>query len=160
LMPAGAVRGADPVGAVRAAGEHLARLVPVDARVFFFGQVDVFYFSGLPSTWVQQITNYDTLAVNDEDRRATLRSGYYSMAEVERWLGAEADYAVISPEGLATFAEGFHNHPEVNRPRVSRIRELLAQHFVKVGTVTEYPYYSYEVYRRLPIHRGLRAPLG
>ena len=160
LMPEGVVRGADPVAAVRTAGEHLARLVPANARVFFFGQVDVFYFSGLPPTWVQQITNYDTLAVNDEDRRATLRSGYYSMAEVERWLGAEADYAVVSPEGLATFAEGFHNHPGINRPRVARIRELLAQHFTPVGTVTEYPYYSYEVYRRLPIHRGVKAPLG
>jgi len=160
LMPEGVVRGADPVAAVRTAGEHLARLVPANARVFFFGQVDVFYFSGLPPTWVQQITNYDTLAVNDEDRRATLRSGYYSMAEVERWLGAEADYAVVSPEGLATFAEGFHNHPGINRPRVARIRELLGQHFTPVGTVTEYPYYSYEVYRRLPIHRGVKAPLG
>jgi hypothetical protein len=154
LMPEGAVRRADPVGKLPIAGEHLARLVPREARVFFFGPVDVFYFSGLPPTWVQQITNYDTLAVNDRDRRATLRSGYYGMAEVERWLGREAEYAVISPEGLATFADGFHLHPEVNRPRVARIRELLAQHFVKVGTVSEYPYYSYEVYRRLSKHRG------
>jgi hypothetical protein len=160
LKPEGAIRRADPVEAVRIAGAHLARLVPPDARVFFFGPVDVFYFSGLPPTWVQQITAYDTLAVNDRDRRATLRSGYYGMTEVERWLGVEADYAVVSPEGLATFAEAFHNHPEINRPKVARMRELLAQHFVKVGTVTEYPYYSYEVYRRLPIHRGLKRPLG
>lgn len=159
LMPEGAVRRADPVRAVQAAGDHLARLVPREARVFFFGQVDVFYFSGLPPTYVQQITNYDTLAVNDQDRRATLRSGYYGMAEVERWLGSEADYAVISPEGLSTFAEGFHNHPEINRPRVARIRELLAQHFVKIGAVEEYPYYSYEVYRREG-HPGAGARAG
>jgi hypothetical protein len=148
LMPEGAVRRADPVAAVRMAGEHLARLVPVEARVFFFGQVDVFYFSGLPPTYVQQITNYDTLAVNDRDNRATLRSGYYGMPQVEQWLGGEVDYAVISPEGLVTFADAFHNHPEINRPRVARIRELLARHFVKVGTVGEYPYYTYDVYRR------------
>ena len=148
LMPEGALRRADPVGAVRVAGEHLARLVPKEARVFFFGPVDVFYFSGLPPTYVQQITNYDTLAVNDQDNRVTLRSGYYGMPQVEQWLGSEVDYAVVSPEGLSTFAEGFHNHPEINRPRVARIRELLAQHFVKIGTVGEYPYYAYDVYRR------------
>ena len=149
LIPTGALRAADAVRAVRVAGEHLARLVPPDARVFLFGPVDVFYFSGLPPTHIQQITNYDTLAVNDEDNRATLRSGYYGMAQVERWLGQADDYAVVSPEGLATFAEAFHHHPEVHRPKVARIRELLERHFVKIGTVDEYPYYSYEVFRRV-----------
>ncbi len=149
LVPVGAVRAADPVRAVHAAGAHLARAVPRDARVFLFGQVDVFYFSGLSATWVQQITNYDTLAVRDDDNWATLRSGYYGMPQVERWLGVEADYAVISPQGLHVFAEGFHDHPEVNRPKVARIRALLAAHFEKIDTVGEYPYYSYDVYRRV-----------
>ena len=149
LMPSGAVRAADPVRAVMVAGAHLARLVPAGARVFFFGQVDVFYFSGLPPTYLQQITNYDTLAVNDQNNAITLRNGYYGMPQVERWLGGEADYAVISPESLYTFAEAFHNHPEVNRPKVARIRELLALNFTKVGTVDEYPYYSYDVFRRV-----------
>ncbi|HUG36910.1 MAG TPA: hypothetical protein VML54_08180 [Candidatus Limnocylindrales bacterium] len=149
LIPTGALRAADPVRAVRVAGEHLARLVPPDARVFLFGQVDVFYFSGLPATHIQQITNYDTLAVNDADNRATLRSGYYGMTQVERWLGKEDDYAVVSPQGLTIFAEAFHHHPEVNRPKVARIRELLERHFVKIGTVDEYPYYAYDVYRRV-----------
>jgi hypothetical protein len=149
LIPKGALREADPVRAVQVAGEHLARLVPPDARVFLFGQVDVFYFSGLPPTHIQQITNYDTLAVNDQDNRATMRSGYYGMVQVERWLGKEDDYAVVSPQGLVTFAEAFHHHPEVNRPKVSRMRELLGRHFVRIGAVEEYPYYSYEVFRRV-----------
>lgn len=149
LMPSGTVRAADPVRAVQVAGEHLARLVPADARVFFFGQVDVYYFSGLPPTYLQQITHYDTLAVNEDDNAVLLRSGYYGMPQVERWLGAEADYAVVSPQSLLTFAEGLHNHPEVNRPKVARIRELLDRHFTPVGTVSEYPYYSYDVYRRV-----------
>ena len=148
LMPSGAARAADPVRAVQVAGEHLARLVPPDARVFFFGPVDVYYLSGLPPTYLQQITNYDTLAVNDRDNSVTLRSGYYGMPQVERWLGAEADYAVVSPESLHTFAEGFHNHPEVNRPKVARIRSLLDQHYTRIGTVSDYPYYRYDVYRR------------
>jgi len=149
LMPLGALRAADPVRAVETAGAHLARLVPADARVFFFGQVDVFYFSGLAPTYLQQITNYDTLAVNDHDNAVSMRNGYYGMSQVERWLGTEVDYAVVSPQSLYTFAEAFHNHPEVNRPKVARIRELLALHFTKIGTVDEYPYYSYDVYRRV-----------
>lgn len=149
LMPIGALRAADPMHAVVVAGEHLARLVPSDAKVFFFGQLDVFYLSGLPPTHLQQITNYDTLAVNDEDNRVTMRSGYYGMSQVERWLGSEDGYAVVSPEGLQTFAEDFHHHPDVTRPKVARMRELLSRYFVRVGTVDEYPYYSYEVYRRV-----------
>ncbi len=156
LMPLGAVRAADPVRAVRVAGEHLARLVPDTARVFFFGQADVYYFSGLPPTYLQQITNYDTLAVNDQDNAVTLRSGYYGMPQVEHWLGTDADYAVVSPEGLRTFAEAFHYHPEINRPKVARIWELLARHFAKIGTVDEYPFYSYDVYRR--VSRAEPAP--
>lgn len=149
LMPPPEVRAVDPVRAVRTAAEHLARVVPREARVFLFGQVDVFYFSGHPGTWVQQITNYDTLAVRDDDNWATMRSGYYGMTQVEQWLGVEADYAVISPEGLHVFAEGFHDHPAVNRPKVARIRAILGQRFEKVDTITEYPYYTYEVYRRV-----------
>ncbi len=149
LIPTGELRAADPVRAVSAAGVHLARVVSREARVFLFGAVDVYYFSGLPPTWIQQITNYDTLAVRDEDNWATMRSGYYGMPQVERWLGIEADYAVISPEALNVFAEGFHGHPEVNRPKVARIRALLAERFEQIDRVAEYPYYSYEVYRRV-----------
>lgn len=148
LLPIGTLRAADPFRAAHLAGEHLARVVPRGVRVFLFGQVDVFYLSGLPPTHLQQITNYDTLAVRDENNWATMRSGYYGMLQVEQWLGAEADYAVIWPEGLTVFAEGFHNHPDINGPKVARIRTLLRQHFEKIDTVSEFPYYSYEVYRR------------
>jgi len=50
---------------VSTAGHHLARLVPPGAKVFLFGQVDIFYLSGLFAAYPQQVTNYDTLAVND-----------------------------------------------------------------------------------------------
>ncbi|MBI2526503.1 MAG: hypothetical protein HYV93_11000 [Candidatus Rokubacteria bacterium] len=164
LLPLGVWRAADPMRRARLAGEHLARLVPREARVFFFGQVDVFYLSGLPPTHLQQIANYDTLAVRDDDNWATMRSGYYGMPQLERWLGVEADYAVISPEGFNEFAEGFHKHPEVNRPKVARMGALLAERFEKVDRVGEYPYYSYEVYRRVgrpvPSVAGGAPPAG
>jgi hypothetical protein len=114
LIPVGALRAADPVRAVGVAGEHLARLVPADARVFLFGPVDVFYFSGLPPTHVQQITNYDTLAVRDGDRRAAWRAAT-TADEVERWLGREDDYAVICPR-LCGASPRVPPPPWVNRP--------------------------------------------
>lgn len=148
LLPRGALRAADPFAAVHVAAAHLARVVPANARVFFFGPLDVYYLAGLPATYLPQITNYDTLAVRDDDNWATLRSGYYGMPQVEAWLGADAEWAVISPQALATFATGFHGHPETNVPKVARIKALLARHFERVDVVDEYPYYAYEVYRR------------
>lgn len=149
LLPIGEARAADSFRMVHVAAAHLARVVPRDAKIFFFGPVDVYYLAGLPATYLPQIVNYDTLAVRDEDNWATLRSGYYGMPQVERWLGVEAAWAVISPQALETFATGFHGHPDANVPKVQRIRALLARHFEKIATVSEYPAYSYEVYRRV-----------
>ncbi|MBI2205297.1 MAG: hypothetical protein HYU41_15725 [Candidatus Rokubacteria bacterium] len=148
-MPIGELRRADPVRAVYVAAAHLARVVPANTRVFFFGPVDVYYLAGLPPTYLPQITNYDTIAVHDEDNWATTRSGYYGMLQVEYWLGVDAEYAVVSPEALTTFAVGFHGHPDVNVPKVERIKTLLARHFEKIDTVREYPLYTYDVYRRV-----------
>lgn len=148
-MPIGEVRRADPVGAAYTAAAHLARVVPADARVFFFGQVDVYYLAGLPATYLPQITNYDTIAVRDDDNWVTVRSGYYGMLQVEYWLGVDAEYAVVSPEAVATFAVGFHGHPETNVPKAERMRTLLTRYFEKIDTVREYPFYTYEVYRRV-----------
>ena len=148
LLPIGETRAADPFRALHVAATHLARVVPRDRSIFFFGPADVYYMAGLPATYLPQIGNYDTLAVRDEDNWATLRSGYYGMLQVEQWLGADAAYAVISPEALQTFATGFHGHPDANVPKVQRIRALLARNFEKIDTVSEYPYYSYDVYRR------------
>ena len=141
LMPEGTVRRADPVAAVRTAGEHLARLVPVEARVFFFGQVDVFYFSGLPPTYVQQITNYDTLAVNDRDNQATLRSGYYGMPQVEQWLGRGRLRGHLT-RGSGDLRRRLPQSPEINRPGWP-YPGAAARHFVKVGP-SGIPYYTYD----------------
>lgn len=148
-MPIGEVRRADAVRAVYTAAAHLARVVPANARVFFFGPVDVYYLSGLPATYLPQITNYDTIAVRDDDNWSTVRSGYYGMLQVEYWLGVDAEYAVVSPEALETFAVGFHGHPETNVPKAERMRVLLTRYFEKIDTVREYPFYTYEVYRRV-----------
>jgi len=145
VLPIGEMRLADPFRAVHVAGAHLARAVPRDARIFFFGTSEVYYASGLPGTYLPQVYSYNQLAVYDEDNRVTIRSGAYGMPQVERWLAVEADYAVISPEALRGYA-GLH--PDANPQKVARIQALLAEHFEPVDRVTEFPYYSYDVYRR------------
>jgi len=145
VLPIGETRLADPYHAAHVAGAHLARAVPKDARIFFFGSSEVYYVSGLPGTYLPQVYSYNQLAVYDEDNRVTVKSGAYGMPQVERWLSAEADYAVISPEALRGYA-GLH--PDASPQKVARIQALLAEHFEPVDRVTEYPYYTYDVYRR------------
>jgi len=119
--------------------------VPKDAKVFFFGSAEVYYLSGLPATYFPQVYNFNQLAVLDQDNRVTVRSGFYGMPQVERWLSSDAEYAVISPWALKTYGD---LHPEFSPPKVARIQTLLAQHFEFIDRVDEYPYYSYDVYRR------------
>ena len=145
VLPIGEMRAADPYGAAHVAAAHLARAVPKDAKVFFFGSAEVYYLSGLPATYFPQVYNFNQLAVLDQDNRVTVRSGFYGMPQVERWLSSDAEYAVISPWALKTYGD---LHPEFSPPKVARIQTLLAQHFEFIDRVDEYPYYSYDVYRR------------
>jgi hypothetical protein len=144
-LPEGSVRAADPYRLAHVAAAHLARVVPREARVFFFGSNEVYYLSGLPATYFPQVYTPAQLAVLDEHNEATVKSGFYGMPQVERWLGSEADYAVVSPSTLEDYAQ---LHPTLSPPKVARMRALLAERFELVDRITEYPYFSYDVYRR------------
>jgi hypothetical protein len=82
-----------------------------------------------------------TLAPIDLDPALAARNGLWGKLEVERWLGLEAEWALISPDVLLSL--------ESERPeQVRRIRELLHQRFTFVERVAEAPWSTYEVYRR------------
>src|SRR5258706_8771207 len=55
LLPIGEAAAADPFGGAHRAGEHLRRLLPADARIFFYGLNAVYYLSGLPATYLQHV---------------------------------------------------------------------------------------------------------
>jgi hypothetical protein len=69
-----------------------------------------------------------TLAPAGSEESAVAKSGVWGMAELERWLGREAECAVVSPglvEALRTV------RPEA----IDRIHELLEERFSVVGRI-------------------------
>jgi len=130
----------DPVQLIDRSAAHLRRLVPPDARVFLVGLSTPVYLAGL-RTYVPQMESTGTLAPIDLDPALAARNGLWGRLEVERWLGLEAEWALISPDVLLSL--------ESERPeQVRRIRELLHQRFTFVERVAETPWSTYEVYRR------------
>lgn len=130
----------DSIQLLDRAAAQIKALVPDDARLFLFGQSMPVYLAGL-RPYIQQIMAPRTLAVNDKDEWLVSRSGVWGRAEVERWLGQEAGYVLISPHVLRAF--------EPDRPEsVGRIRELLRERFAFVGRVSEAPWFVYDVYHR------------
>jgi hypothetical protein len=142
LMPRPVPRpfGGDPVQALEKAAERMRALVQTDKPVFLYGQSMPAYLAGLP-VYLPQLMTPRSLTMNDEDDRTVTRSGVWGRKQIERWLGSEAEYAIISPPTLKTF--------EVDRPEsIARIRALLAERFVLVGQVNDAPWLPYEVHRR------------
>jgi hypothetical protein len=119
----------------------LRRLVQPEARVFVFAQPMVAYLAGLRPPLQQLMSPGGTLAPADADPHVVSRSGVWGRAELDRWLGQEADYAVVS-DSLISALEG------VRTQSMRRMRELLAEHFVAIGQVDEPGPRTSVVYRR------------
>jgi 4-amino-4-deoxy-L-arabinose transferase-like glycosyltransferase len=130
----------DPIQALDRSARHLRALVPVATPVFLYGHSMPVYLAGL-NAYLPQLMTPRSLTMNDLDDRAVARSGVWGRKQVEQWLGTEADYAVVSPNVLETFAAD-------RSASVARIRALLTERFVLVGRVTDAPWLSYEVYER------------
>ena len=140
LLPIGEAAAADPFGAAHRAGEHLRRLVPADARVFFYGLNAIYYLSGLPATYLQQVYLPDPFAHIAAEDWVLRRSGFVPLSDMRRWLSTEADYAVIDRSMI---------EPRAQNPGPEReMQALLDQHFELIGTVDEFVYTPYLVYRR------------
>jgi len=142
LLPIGEAAAADPFGAAHRAGEHLRRLVPTDARIFFYGLNAVYYLSGLPATYLQQVYLPDPFAHIQAEDWVLRRSGFVPLSDMRRWLSTEADYAVMDRSML---------EPRAQAPGPEReMQALLDQHFELIGTVEEFIHTPYLVYRRRP----------
>jgi len=151
LLPTGDLARKDPVGSAYAAAAHIRALVPPDARVFFYGLNEIYYLSGRPITYLQQMyISYQFVRVPTEDW-IVRRSGFVTGSQMRDWLSSDASYAVIDVSFV-----------EVMRPQfVAEEREMLAlldRYFEPVGSVTEFPLRSFTVYRRKEAHAGSRAP--
>jgi hypothetical protein len=75
------------------------------------------------------------------DERALRRSGAWSVADVESWLGRDVQYAIVS--------SGYLNGLEESRPEaVGLIRRLLSERFEEVRIVHGALGMDYHVHRR------------
>jgi hypothetical protein len=131
----------DSIQKVQGAVRELQRLVPYGTRVFVFAPPITAYLAGLNVPIQQLMSPGGTLAAAGSDESAVAKSGVWGMAELERWLGREAECAVVSPglvEALRTL------RPEA----INRIHELLDERFSVVGRVGDTAFLVSDVYCR------------
>jgi hypothetical protein len=131
----------DPVQQISRAAARLERLVPAGERLFFFGPAMAVHLAGR-RPYLQQLMAPGTFVDNDSDRQAVERSGVWGRAEIERWLGQEARYAVVNPAHLDAYAAAGRAEG------VARIRALLQERFEPVGRIDDAYWSILEVYRR------------
>lgn len=152
LLPIGDVKARDPFGSVHVAAAHLRRVVPRDAKVFFFGRSDVYYLSGLPLTYPAQLYNQDQFSMIPAEDWVLRRSGFVPVRDVRYWLSSDADYAVIDLK----FLDYKLTTPSLDNPE-ALMQALLARHFARIDTIDEFPLSTYAVYRRKPTQAGARG---
>jgi hypothetical protein len=132
----------DSIQQLDQAATSLGALVPAGSPVFLFAQPMPAYLAGL-RPYVQQIMSPGgTLAPEGVEPVVVRRNGVWGVAEIERWLGREAPYAIIAPHFLVALSE-------VRPEGVRRMRELLAERFERVGTIGGSAFPPSDVYRRV-----------
>ena len=95
--------------------------------------------------YVRQVLSPSNLAVDSIDEKVVARNGLWGRAHVDRWLGSEAEYAIITPD--VPLKE--YDHPR--SVSLMRMKELMDAHFRVIGHVDDYPWSPYVVYRRTAI---------
>lgn len=143
LLPTGELRAKDPFRAANVAAAHLARVVPRDAKVFFYGQNPVYYLSGLPQTYLPQLYYAEQFARIPIDENVLRRSGFVPLVDMRDWLSRDANYAVID----TAFLRGQRETWGPGGPEDEMVA-FVARHFELIDTVAEFPYTTYAVYRR------------
>jgi len=143
LLPIGELRAQDPFGSAHVAAKHLRRTVPQDAKVFFYGLNAVYYLSGLPQTYAQQIYKQDQFAMIPMDDWFLRRSGFVPVSDMTYWLTTDADFAVIDVK----FLDYKLTIPSLGNPE-GLMKVLLARHFDRIDSIDEFPLSTYAVYRR------------
>jgi hypothetical protein len=124
-----------------AAVAHLRGIVRPHSTVFLWGNSLPLYLAG-QDPYLQQIYSNETLTAV-EDPHIVRTHGLWGMAEIDQWLSADAEYAVIQPSLFKAYEAS-------RRAPIERIRALLDQHFVRIDRVDDYPWFVFDVYERRP----------
>jgi 4-amino-4-deoxy-L-arabinose transferase-like glycosyltransferase len=149
LLPSGADAGATPLADLDRAARHLHELIPPGTKVFLYGYAIPLYLADRVP-YYRQIHDPNSLA-SVEDHPRIQRNGLWGLAEMEAWLGTDAEYAVIMPVVVTALRP--------TRPvPIARMEALLAQHFERIARVDEYRWWVCDVYRRRAASTARGAP--
>lgn len=122
---------------------QIAGLIPPgETRVFFIGDPLPIHLAGR-RTYLRQFHQHNMVFTSVRDQSRYIRSGMWGYAELEQWLGSDAQYAV-----LQTKVVQFYRSREPYREILARMDALLAKNFTLVATVPGMGGDSLLVYRR------------
>lgn len=132
----------DSIQQVDRAARDLGALVPAGSPVFLFAQPMPAYLARVRPYLQQIMSPGGTLAPESVDPTVARRNGVWGIADVDRWLGREAAFAIIAPHFLVALSDA---RPE----SVQRMRELLTERFERIGRIGGGVFPPSDVYRRI-----------
>jgi len=122
---------------------RLAALIPSgERRTFLLGDSLVLHLARRPG-YVRQSTQWWVVFTSSNDRRRYLRVGMWGGAELEQWLGHDAQYAVVRTRELQ-----FYRNRKPYVKILERMDRLLAEHFTLIAAIDMPPVDKILVYRR------------
>jgi 4-amino-4-deoxy-L-arabinose transferase-like glycosyltransferase len=139
--------GGTTVAALDRMSHRAAASIPEGSRVFLLGSALPTYLIGA-RPYLQQIIHTWTL-VPEGDPVVLERSGLWGRADIEEWLGRDAQYALIDQQRLTSF-RGIKGYDEL----AALIQAQLAANFRLVADISEVPFTPYRVYERRRTSRG------
>jgi hypothetical protein len=134
-VPAGRLFADDPIARLNTEAVNLREMIAPHSEVFLMGESAPLYLAGRMPYLRQALTPF-TIVVDDRDGWAVAKSGLWGADQMERWLSAGAEFAVIQWPLFRQDSAHWHAF-------AARLERTLAAHFRPLGVVGDY-----EVYRR------------
>jgi hypothetical protein len=125
------------------AAHRLASAIPAgERRVFLLGDPLLVHLAGRRA-YVRQSHQHRWMFTSLRDTERYRRSGLWGAAELERWLGADARYAILESEVVT-----FYRRRTPFRDVLLRMDRLLAEHFTLQETIDVREGDALLIYRR------------
>jgi hypothetical protein len=132
-----------PIPALQRTAERLAALIPAgETRVFSLADPLPIYLAGR-RTYLRQSQQHKFVFTSMRDPARTSRVGIWGPADMERWLGFDAQYAVIQSTTV-----DFYRTRQTYGAILAEMDSLLARNFVLLETFAEEGEGTLSVYRR------------
>jgi hypothetical protein len=132
-----------PIPAMQRTAERLARLIPAgETRVFSLADPLPIYLAGR-RTYLRQFVQHKFVFTTLRDPARTSRGGVWGPTDMEKWLGSDAQYAVIQSTTV-----DFYRARRGYGPLLAEMDSLLARNFILLEEFAENGEGTYSVYVR------------